>query len=69
MTEHKPTLVAYLTSVWTFIVGLFSTVTAPDLAVYVGIFCTLGTFFINWYYRREEARIKRLALNIDEEEA
>lgn len=42
---------AYIASVLTTIFGSLS---LNDLAVIVGIFCTVGTFAINAYYKRKD---------------
>lgn len=57
MSDHKTTLAAYSTSIWTFLAGFFSTMTANDFALYVGIACTLGTFGVNWYYKRKHLKL------------
>lgn len=57
MSDHKTSLAAYATSIWTFIAGIFSSLTANDVALYIGIICTLGTFLVNWYYKRQHLRL------------
>ena len=52
---------AYLTSVST---ALFGGLTLQDVALWVGIITTIGTFAVNWYYKdrehdREEERAER----------
>ncbi|ELH9086311.1 phage holin family protein [Escherichia coli] len=42
---------SYVAGVVTTIIGGLS---LNDIAVIVGIGCTLGTFIINWYYKRQE---------------
>lgn len=44
-------IAAYITSVLTSIFGALS---LNDIAVLVGIICTVGTFAINAYYKRKE---------------
>lgn len=42
---------AYLTSVST---ALFGGLTLQDVALWVGIITTIGTFAVNWYYKDRE---------------
>ena len=42
---------AYLTSVST---ALFGGLTLQDVALWVGIITTIGTFAVNWYYKERE---------------
>ena len=59
MTD-KPSAVSYICA---GIVGLIGTVTLEAVAVVVGIVTAIGTFAVNWYYKRkhdkrEQARLK-----------
>lgn len=40
------------------ITALFGMLTLEDVALIVGIVCTIGTFAVNWYYKRKEAHAK-----------
>lgn len=42
---------AYLASVST---ALFGGLTLQDVALWVGIITTIGTFAVNWYYKERE---------------
>lgn len=42
---------SYASGVLTAIIGGLS---LNDIAVIVGIGCTIGTFAVNWYYKRQE---------------
>ena len=42
---------AYLTSVST---AIFGGLTLQDVALWVGIITTIGTFAVNWYYKERE---------------
>lgn len=55
--EKHSSVWAYLTSLGT---ALFGGVTLQDLALWVGIITTLGTFVVNWYYKaREDSRAEK----------
>ena len=59
--EKHSSIWAYLTSVST---ALFGGLTLQDVALWVGIITTIGTFAVNWYYKerehdREEERAER----------
>jgi len=51
--EKHSSVTAYLSGLGT---ALFGTVTLQEVAIYVGIMTTVGTFFINLYYKRREDR-------------
>lgn len=38
-----------------------------EWAVVIGIICTIGTFAINWYYKRQDFRLKQRRLGDDDE--
>ena len=44
-------ILAYLASVST---ALFGGLTLQDVALWVGIITTIGTFAVNWYYKERE---------------
>ncbi|EOE6700406.1 phage holin family protein [Morganella morganii] len=39
---------------WGLITSVLGVLSLDQWAVLIGIVCTIGTFFINWYYRRKE---------------
>ena len=51
--EKHSSVWAYLTSLGT---ALFGGVTLQAVALWVGIITALGTFLVNWYYKRKEDR-------------
>ena len=57
--EKHSSFWAYLTSGSLFGTGAF---TLNDVAMLVGIFTGLGTFFVNWYYKRKEDQRREKAL-------
>ena len=59
--EKHSSLFAYITSMGT---AIFGGLTLQDVALWVGIITTIGTFVVNWYYKerehdREEERAER----------
>ena len=59
--EKHSSILAYLASVVT---AVFGGLTLQDVALWVGIITTFGTFAVNWYYKdrehdREEERMER----------
>ena len=50
--EKHSSACAYLTSLVTAVLG---GLTVQELALWVGIVTTLGTFLVNWYYKEREA--------------
>lgn len=48
------------TSLWSYFTGTLTAVmggiTLEKFAVLVGIATSIGTFLVNWYYKRQEAR-------------
>ena len=59
--EKHSSIPAYLASVGT---AIFGGLTLQDVALWVGIITTMGTFAVNWYYKerehdREEERAER----------
>lgn len=48
----KPSICAYLASVWGVIIGL----TLNEVAILVGIFTAIGTFGVNWWYKHKESK-------------
>jgi len=67
MIEHKTSIAAYMTAVWTAIAGFFSTITANDVAIYVGIASTLATFYVNYHFKRKEMELRKLEIERDHE--
>ena len=53
MEKHSSnsSILAYLTSVGT---AIFGGLTLQDVALWVGILTTIGTFAVNWYYKDRE---------------
>ena len=49
--EKHSSIWAYLASVGT---ALFGGLTLQDVALWVGIITTIGTFAVNWYYKDRE---------------
>ena len=49
--EKHSSVWAYLTSLG---IALFGGVTLQAMALWVGIITALGTFLVNWYYKRKE---------------
>ncbi|MCD1124830.1 phage holin family protein [Jinshanibacter sp. LJY008] len=41
-------------------IALFGTLTLNDWAILVGIITGLGTFLVNWYYKRKDDKRKEL---------
>lgn len=39
---------------WGSFTTMLGAMSLNDLALLVGIICTLGTFGVNWYYKRKE---------------
>ncbi|RXK33844.1 holin [Arsenophonus endosymbiont of Bemisia tabaci Asia II 3] len=53
--EKYTTSSAYSWAAFTAVLGALS---LNEWALIVGIICTLGTFIVNWYYRRKEFQLK-----------
>ena len=51
---------AYAWGVFTAALGALS---LDQWAVLIGIVCTIGTFAVNWYYKRKEFQLKAGAHN------
>lgn len=51
MTEKITSASSYGTS---GLMAAFGAVSLNEIALIVGIVCTLGTFLVNWYYRHKE---------------
>ncbi len=62
MFEKYSTPAAYLWGIMTTIGGVMTTIfdffTLEQWVAVIGIVCTIGTFFINVYYRKKEYRLK-----------
>ncbi|HCM62094.1 MAG TPA: holin, partial [Morganella sp. (in: Bacteria)] len=39
---------------WGLIAAIFGVMSLDQWAVFIGIICTIGTFAVNWYYKRKE---------------
>ena len=55
MPEKYSSPVAYI---WGFIAAIFGVMSLDQWAVLIGIICTIGTFAVNWYYKRKEFQLK-----------
>ncbi len=56
---------AYGTSTGVILIGGMS---LSDWAIIVGIICTVGTFAVNWYYKRQEFLLKQHHSSDDDNE-
>lgn len=54
---------AYGTGTGMIVIGGLS---LSEWAIVVGIFCTVGTFAVNWYYKRQEFKLKQEQAHIGE---
>ena len=54
---------AYGTGTGMILIGGLS---LSDLAIVIGIACTIGTFAINWYYKRKEFQLMQAQAHIDD---
>lgn len=43
---------------WGLIAAIFGVMSLDQWAVFIGIICTIGTFAVNWYYKRKEFQLK-----------
>ncbi|HGJ5865952.1 phage holin family protein [Arsenophonus nasoniae] len=55
MMEKYSSPLSYLGGIVTTGIGIF---TLEQWVGLIGIICTLGTFFVNWYYRKKEFELK-----------
>ena len=46
--------------------AVFGALSLNDLAIIIGIVCTIGTFSINWYYKRKEFQLMQAQAHIDD---
>lgn len=53
---------SYVAGILTTIIGGLS---LDDIAVIVGIGCTIGTFAVNWYYKRQENKREQERHNLE----
>ncbi|WP_058911150.1 phage holin family protein [Entomohabitans teleogrylli] len=44
---------------WGSFTTMLGAISLNDWAIIVGIVCTLGTFIVNWYYKRKDYEIRR----------
>lgn len=44
---------------WGTFTAMLGAMSLDEWAVIVGIACTLGTFAINWYYKRKDFELRR----------
>ena len=54
---------AYGTGTGMILIGGLS---LSDWAIVIGIVCTVGTFAINWYYKRKEFQLMQAQAHIDD---
>ena len=54
---------AYGTGTGMILIGGLS---LSDWAIVIGIVCTIGTFAINWYYKRKEFQLMQAQAHIDD---
>ena len=54
---------AYGTGTGMILIGGLS---LSDLAIVIGIACTIGTFAINWYYKRKEFQLMQAQAHVDD---
>lgn len=57
---------AYGTGAASVVIGGWS---LNEWAIAVGIACTVGTFLVNWYYKRQEFRLMQLQAHITSEDS
>ncbi len=43
---------------WGLITSAFGVLSLDQWAIVAGIICTVGTFLVNWYYKRKEFQLK-----------
>ncbi|HGJ5874386.1 MULTISPECIES: phage holin family protein [Arsenophonus] len=55
MPEKYSSPIAYL---WGILITILSFFTLEQWVAIVGIVCTIGTFLVNWYYKRKEYKLK-----------
>ncbi|MEM0651860.1 phage holin family protein [Klebsiella huaxiensis] len=44
---------------WGAFTAMLGAMSLDEWAVIIGIICTLGTFVINWYYKRKDFELRR----------
>lgn len=45
---------------------MFGALSLNDWAIIIGIVCTVGTFALNWHYKRQEFKLKQEQAHIGE---
>lgn len=55
MPEKYSSPFAYMWAAFTTAIGALS---LDQWAVLIGILCTVGTFAVNWYYKRKEFKLR-----------
>ncbi|CAM7427202.1 phage holin family protein [Morganella morganii subsp. morganii] len=55
MSEKYSSPAAYA---WGFITSALGVLSLDQWAVLIGIICTVGTFLVNWYYKRKEFQLR-----------
>ena len=55
---EKHSSISSISSIWAYLTSmstaLFGGLTLQDVALWVGIITTIGTFAVNWYYKERE---------------
>ncbi len=59
--EHATTIASYAAAVLNVWLGL----TINQWCMVIGAFCALGTFTVNWWYKRREHRITLIRLRLE----
>lgn len=55
--DKQTSVTAYATGAFTTLVG---SITLQEVAIWVGIICTVCTFLVNWWYKhKEDARAEQ----------
>lgn len=55
---------AYGTGTGMILIGGLS---LSDLAIVIGIVCTIGTFVVNWYYKRKEFQLMQAQAHLEDD--
>ncbi|EMH0680425.1 phage holin family protein [Klebsiella aerogenes] len=47
---------------WGAFTAMLGALSLDEWAVLVGIICTIGTFVVNWYYKRKDYELRRASV-------
>ena len=47
--------------------AVFGALSLNDWAIIIGIVCTIGTFAINWYYKRKEFQLMQAQAHLEDD--